>query len=146
MSADGSSASQFLTRVTSHVTLVCMVLGAVGCSQRIPHADKERADVVLKITYGGAPITAGDVDLNNLQTGEGGGGPLDQTGTVRIAGVVLGDYVVTVQPPTSGALPGGDTSIAKSHQIHRKFQTPEQSPLKLTVHVDGAEATFDLKQ
>lgn len=140
--------SGFVRNAFAHtfpMMLVSLGLAISGCSQPIPHSGKERADVVIKLTYGGQPITSGDVDLNNLETGEGGGGSLDKTGTVRIGGVVLGDYIVTVQPPISGALPGTDTSIAKTSEIPTKFQTPERSTLRLTVHGEGAEATFDLK-
>lgn len=122
-----------------------LAIGASGCGNHVPHSGKSRADVVVKVTYGGQPVTAGDVDLNNLETGEGGGGALDHTGTARIPGVVLGDYTVTVLPPLSSPIPGENAPAAKIPPIDRKFQSPEKSPLKLSVSAEGREIAFDLK-
>jgi hypothetical protein len=140
------SCNHFSRGAISMLVLISFGLAIGGCGNSTPRSNKQRANVVIKLTYGGEPISAGDVDLNNLQTGEGGGGALDRTGTARIPGVVLGDYIVTVQPPISGAIPGADTAIAKTNQIAKKYQSPEKSPLKITVPAEGKEATFDLKE
>jgi hypothetical protein len=139
----------------SRCPLALLVLGmaallpAAGCRRHVPHSDKPRAAVVIKIISGGEPVTAGDVDLNNLTTGEGGGAKLDSTGTARFEGVVLGDYTVTVFPPLSDPVPLADGSApaatSPAVKIPAIFQSPEKSPLKLTVTPEGAEASFDLK-
>lgn len=139
----GRTAWVFRRRVI--VALGGLVIGSAGCGQHVPHSGKSRADVVVKVMFGGQPVTAGDVDLNNLETGEGGGGALDHTGTARIPGVVLGDYTVTVLPPLSSPIPGENAPAAKIPPIDRKFQSPEKSPLKLSVPAEGREIAFDLK-
>lgn len=139
----GWMASSFRWRAI--LALGGLVIGSSGCGQHVPHSGKSRADVVVKVTYAGQPLTAGDVDLNNLETGEGGGGALDHTGTARIPGVVLGDYTVTVLPPLSNPIPGENAPAAKVPPIDRKFQSPEKSPLKLSVPAEGKEVAFDLK-
>ncbi len=128
---------------------IATLLPVAGCGRHVPHSDKPRAAVVIKITSGGEPVTTGDVDLNNLTTGEGGGAKLDSTGTARFEGVVLGDYTVTVFPPISDPVPVADGSAPAALKPEVKipliFQSPEKSPLKLSVTPEGAEASFDLK-
>jgi len=46
-----------------------------GCSHT-PGSDKPRRDVSITVTLGGTPVTAGLVNLENPQTGEGGGGSI----------------------------------------------------------------------
>ena len=68
-----------------------------GCGQSTPRGKLPSGS--LTITYGGQPVTIGHVDLNNSQTGEGGGGDLNGQGIATLPRIVVGSYIVTVVPP-----------------------------------------------
>jgi len=101
----------------------CLWLGSsllVGCGGPSPHSNKPIAEVTIAVTYGGAPVTEGRVDLNNEQAGEAGGGELDSKGVAKIPGMVLGNYTVTVvplQPRSRPRRPASPPRLAKSTPI-----------------------------
>lgn len=127
-------------------SLIAILL--TGCGHT-PGSGKERNDITLKITFGGEPVTEGVVNLENPQTGEGGGGTLSEEGTATISGVVLGTYTVVVLPPDPDPVPpepGKPSPPPKTYEnIPAKFRQNQSSPLKVDVTADSAEFEFDLK-
>ncbi|WP_339732768.1 carboxypeptidase-like regulatory domain-containing protein [uncultured Gimesia sp.] len=128
-----------------------LALGSVvspGCSHT-PGAEKPRSDIQLTILSGGAPVTEGMVNLENPETGEGGGGVLTADGKVTIPNVVLGTYTVTIVPPDPDPVPpepGQPATAPKTFKnIPKKFRENNASPLKVEVKADSNEFTFDLK-
>lgn len=119
-----------------------------GCSHT-PGSDKPRRDVSITVTLGGTPVTAGLVNLENPQTGEGGGGSLTEEGVVNIPNVALGTYSVTILPPEMDPVPPepGQAAAPKkaSPAIPARFRDSKSSPLQLEVKDDSSEFSFDLK-
>tara|TARA_R110001592_G_scaffold316202_2_gene592498 strand:+ start:3230 stop:3685 length:456 start_codon:yes stop_codon:yes gene_type:complete len=118
-----------------------------GCS-RTPGAEKPRGSVTIQITNGTEPVTEGQVDLVNEQTGEGGGGALNSEGTASLEQVALGSYTVTVNPPPQEpVIPGQAPPEVKSYEnIPSKVRQIKTSPFKLEVKSGANEFAFDLKQ
>ncbi|WP_417388780.1 hypothetical protein [Gimesia sp.] len=117
-----------------------------GCS-RTPGSDKPSGSVTIQITNGTEPVTEGQVDLVNEQTGEGGGAALNSEGTASLEMVALGEYVVTVNPPPQEPLiPGQAPPEVKEYaNIPAKVRQIKSSPLKLEVKSGANEFAFDLK-
>ena len=111
---------------------------------------KPQGDATVTITYGGAPVTAGRVDLVNDQTGEGGGAELDENGQATLSGVTQGSYTVTVVPPppeNPAPIPGQPAPVEKQYaNIPKKFRQAATSPLRADVKDEAAEYSFDLKE
>jgi len=130
------------------LSLVLSSAVLIGCSHT-PGADKPRSDISLTINYGGAPVTEGMVNLENPQTGEGGGGALTAEGTVTIPNVALGSYSVTIVPPDPDPVPPEPGKPAPPQKtfanIPKKFRASKSSPLKVEVKEGASEFTFDLK-
>jgi hypothetical protein len=130
--------------------LVIVAGWTLGCTGQAPGPDKPRSDVVVTITSGGTPVTEGRVDLQNEQTGEGGGAELDSNGVANIPGVALGVYTVTVMPPPPSPVPpppGAAPEPAKVYpNIPETVRRAATSPLKAVVKDEGNEFKFDLKQ
>lgn len=130
------------------LSLVLSLTILIGCS-RTPGSDKQRRDVSITITQGGTPVTAGLVNLENPQTGEGGGGSLTEEGIVTIPNVALGKYSVTILPPEMDPVPpepGQAPAPPKATvAIPEKFSNGQSSPLELEVTEEAGEFTFDLK-
>jgi hypothetical protein len=117
-------------------------LGISGCGSQ-PRSGIPRSDVVLTLSDGEKPLTVGIVDLNNSDTGEGGGGAIDATGVVKIQGVAHGEYIVTILPPSPEGPEGKLPANAKDFKVSKKFSSTKTSPLKVVV--DEKNNTFDLK-
>ncbi|QDT92584.1 hypothetical protein [Gimesia algae] len=134
------------TLVISGCALLC-VLELSGCS-RTPGAEKPRGAVTIQITNGTDPVTEGQVDLVNEQTGEGGGGTLNSDGTASLEMVALGTYTVTVNPPPQEpVVPGQAPPAVKNYEnIPTQVRKINTSPLKLKVKSGSNEFAFDLKQ
>tara|TARA_R110002111_G_scaffold108086_1_gene166749 strand:- start:49660 stop:50103 length:444 start_codon:yes stop_codon:yes gene_type:complete len=119
-----------------------------GCSHT-PGSDKPRSDLLLTIHFAGEPVTEGMVNLENSQTGEGGGGTLTADGTVNIPNVALGTYSVTIVPPDPDPVPpepGKPVPPQKTFKnIPKTFRNSQSSPLKVEVKEGSHEFTFDLK-
>ena len=122
----------------------------VGCD-RTPRGKLPRGDITVTVTYGADPVTEGQVDLNNVQTGEGGGGFLNGQGIATLARVVEGTYVVTVNPPHPNVVipgqPAPATKRKESPNIPQKFREVATSPLQADVKQgESGEYRFDLKE
>lgn len=104
---------------------------------------------MVTVTYGGEPVTVGHVDLNNEQTGEGGGGELNAQGIATITDVPLGDYTVTVLPPPPDPAPveeGQPAATMKEYpQIPEQFRRIATSPLRAAVQNGSNQFKFDLQ-
>ena len=135
---------------------VLIAILAIGCAltvgcDRTPRGKLPRGDITVTVTYGADPVTEGWVDLNNVQTGEGGGGVLNGQGIARLARVVEGTYVVTVNPPHPNVvIPGQSAPATKTKEfpnIPQKFREVATSPLQADVKQgESGEYRFDLKE
>ena len=130
------------------LSLVLSLTVLIGCSHT-PGSDNPRRDISITVTLGGTPVTAGLVNLENPQTGEGGGGSLTEEGVVSIPNVALGKYSVTILPPEMDPVPPEPGQAAAprkdSPAIPAKFRDSQSSPLELEVKEDSSEFSFDLK-
>ncbi|MEQ8853893.1 hypothetical protein [Gimesia sp.] len=130
---------------------LCLLLVTLNtaCS-RTPGSDKPRGEISITITNGGDPVPEGQVDLVNEETGEGGGGPLDESGTATIEMVAVGNYTVTVNPPPEEPIaPGMDQPAAQPKEypnIPNKVRKIQTSPLTVDVQSGTNEFSFDLKE
>lgn len=131
--------------------LLLPCLAVVGCGAS-PHSDKPTGDVVVKILFGGEPVTEGVVGLNSSATGLGGSGNLDSTGLARISGIPVGEYTVIVNPPEMDPVVPGvtpePTPAPKSDYANLpiKFRRESTTTLKLTVEKGKTDYEFDLKE
>lgn len=120
-----------------------------GCG-RTPGSDKPRGEITITITNGGTPIPKGQVDLANEETGEGGGGPLDEAGTATIEMVAVGNYTVTINPPPQEPIaPGMEQPAPQTKDDSRippRVRKIKTSPLTVEVKAGTNEFTFDLKE
>ncbi|MEQ8851764.1 carboxypeptidase-like regulatory domain-containing protein [Gimesia sp.] len=120
-----------------------------ACS-RTPGSDKPRGEISITITNGGDPVPEGQVDLVNEQTGEGGGGPLNESGTATIEMVAVGNYTLTVNPPPQEPIaPGMDQPEKQPKEyanIPEKVRKIQTSPLTVDVQSGTNEFSFDLKE
>ena len=121
----------------------------VGCGPT-PHEGKTTGRVTVTITHGGQPVTTGQVDLSNEQTGEGGGGQLNEEGVATLDRVPLGSYTVTVVPPPPDPTPVAPGQTPPKPQeypnIPEKFRRNATSPLQAEVKEGENEYQFDLGQ
>jgi hypothetical protein len=114
--------------------LLIVLLFAVGCS---PKGPANVAEVSGKVTFNGAPVTGGTIQL----IPSGGGAPqilaIQPDGTFRVGSIPLGDYKVTVETESAkGALermfpnPGQGPTEAELAQMppHLRPQMPPQPP------------------
>ncbi|QDV52221.1 hypothetical protein [Gimesia fumaroli] len=128
--------------------LVLFLVGLNSCDHS-PGSDKPRGDVTILIKNGSEPVTDVQVDLVNEQTGEGGGGTLDDEGKTTMTMVALGSYTVTINPPPEEpVIPGIETAPKPkpSLAIPKLAQKIATSPLKVEVGSGTNEFTFDLKE
>tara|TARA_R110002095_G_scaffold99188_5_gene87252 strand:+ start:2263 stop:2715 length:453 start_codon:yes stop_codon:yes gene_type:complete len=145
--------SQFSTpdrqRITLLASLLVCVTFSAGCGSGTPDDGKVRNDVTISITYGGEAVAEGRVDLEDQATGEAGGGELNDSGSVTIENIVLGNYVVTVVPPMPDPRPpepGQAPPVPKKYpNIPEKYRRAATSPLKAEVTAESTEFQFDLK-
>jgi hypothetical protein len=132
-------------------TAGCVITGLLtssllsGCGAAAPHSQKVSGSVVAKVTFGGEPIKEGVISLVNNQTGLGGGGPLGSDGTTSIRMVPVGQYVVTVTPPS---LIGSDPNPEARDfpNLPGKFRSEATSTLKAEVKQGSNRLEFDLKE
>lgn len=117
----------------------------LGCSSG-GQSEKAVGTVTITITSGGQPVTPGRVELVTDRPAEGSGGELDASGVTRIAGVIVGEYTVTVLPPIVVQAPGETVKKPDESLFPQKFRTLQTSPLKIHVDEGHNEATFDLKE
>lgn len=129
--------------------LVLFLVGLNSCDHS-PGADKPRGDVTIHITNGSDPVTGAQIDLVNEQTGEGGGGTLDEEGTTTIERVALGTYTVTINAPAEEpVIPGIEQTALKPKaplSLPKRSQKIATSPFKIDVGAGSNQVTFNLKE
>ncbi len=90
------------------------------------------------------------MNLENNDTGEGGGGELNAEGIVTIPNVVLGSYTVTIVAPDPDPVPPEPGQAAPKPQVFKnvpkKFRTSKTSPLKVEIKEGENKFEFDLKE
>ncbi|MES2789328.1 MAG: hypothetical protein V4719_06880 [Planctomycetota bacterium] len=133
-------------RQARQLMLCAAVVTSFGCSGS---DHKITGKVTGKVTYQGAPVTAGVVYLNSSTTGTGGTGVLGEDGKFTIAEPIeAGEYKVTVTPPPPPP-PRADQAppppVAKVTNIPNKYWTEAKSDLKATVDEGDNVLEFDLK-
>ena len=137
-------------RFTALIAVSLFLITLNTACSRTPGADKPRGEISITITNGGAPVSEGQVDLANEETGEGGGGPLDESGTATIEMVAVGKYTVTISPPPQDPIaPGMDQPAPQPKEypnIPTKVRKIQTSPLTVDVQSGANEFTFDLKE
>ena len=126
------------------LAVVLMIAGSTlaGCGGSVE--TKKKADVTITVTYGGDPVTEGDVRLMMTGKGEGAAGTLNEAGKVELQEVVLGNYSVAVTPPEG--TPDNPAPKKDYPNSPAKFRNVQQSPLKAEVKAGTNEITFDLKE
>ncbi len=126
------------------LAVVLLGLGfIVGCNKS-PHSDKPAGSITAKVTYGGEPVTEGQVNFVNNSTGLGGGGSLGPGGTATISTVPTGKYVVTVTPPLPD-MADPNPQVPDYANLPQKYRSETTSTLKAEVFVGDNEFTFELK-
>lgn len=137
---------------------LCLLLPALGCGKTNP---SRGASLTGKVTYKGAPVTGGNVQL---YTDEGVyPAVLSPEGTFEIIQVPLGEATLTVEtesinpnrkiptygggqegemsPPPEGAQTGGGTYV----KIPSRYDKKETSDLKVTLTGGKQTQEFQLK-
>lgn len=131
-------------------TLLAAACWLAGCGSSEPGADKVTGSVVITVTADGTPVTQGSVNLANPATGEGGGGSLDETGTVTIDRVTVGEYTVTILPPEPDPVPPEPGQPAPPDpddgSIPPQYRTESTSPLKAKVEEGENSFNFALEK
>jgi len=126
----------------------CIV--TTGCFPAKPHSNKPRGGITLFVTYGTIPVTSGEVNLYNVNTGEAAGGQLNAQGELSLSDVVAGTYTVTLLPPDDS--PSADPEASSSSEqsrpdIPERFRRSRTSPLSIEVkEKTQSEFRFDLKE
>jgi hypothetical protein len=106
-------------------------LAIAGCGG----SAKPQGTVTGQVKYQGNPLTAGEVNLMQKETGTGATASLDKTGRFKLASPILtGSYNVSFTPPVPKQLPPGSPLEAPPpFPIPPKYQDPVQSDLKVEV-------------
>jgi hypothetical protein len=111
------------------------------------------ASVYGKVTYQGKPVTQGTVTFQASGTGgRNATGLIDSQGNYTLQtenpgdGALLGDYIVTIyahDEPVLDYTP--KTPIRPKLLVPAKYEKPESSGLKATIHGGSNPIDFDLK-
>jgi len=146
-----ATARSLRLRLLASMLTIGTGVSLAGCSGDTPGPDRPRGNVTIKVTYGGAPVTEGQVDLESPGSGEGGGGTLNNEGVATIPNVAEGSYTVTVVPPPPDPRPPepGETPppVKEYPNIPQKFRMLNTSPLRVEVKKGQTqEFTFDLQK
>jgi len=126
--------------------LLLAICFLIGCGSSIP--EKTVGTVKIIVTFGDEPVTKGAIEMVVIGEGKGAFGDLDNTGTVLLTDVEVGNYTVSVVPPAEPD-PDPDKPLAPVKEyanIPMKFRTEVTSPLKAAVVEGSNEFKFDLKE
>ncbi|QDV53658.1 hypothetical protein [Gimesia fumaroli] len=113
-----------------------------GCGGASEEA-KQRADVTITVTHEGTPVTEAEVRMMQVGKGEGAVGMLNESGQAELSDVVLGSYLVTVNPPEG--TPDNPAPKKEYPNIPKQYRSLKDSPLKADVQSGDNEFTFELK-
>lgn len=131
---------------TPAVALLCVFSVLTGCGPSEP--EKVIGTVTLIVTYDGKPVTEGSVNMIEIGTSKSATGSLNETGTVKMENVEVGNYTVSILPPPP---PPADPDqppapMKKYDSIPQKFRSETTTPLKAEVKEGANEFQFDLKK
>jgi hypothetical protein len=133
------------TRALALAFATAALTAFLGCS-----SGPATGDVEGKVTFKGQPVTEGTVTLLNATQGGAAEGQLGPDGRFSIPKVVVGEYVVVVNPPTQMA----DTDPGKSppapvekpvKNIPMKYRQQGTTDLKAAVKEGKNEVNLDLR-
>ncbi len=120
----------------------------VGCGGS-GETETPRAEVTVSVTFDGQPVTEGHVDLQNPESGTGGGAELNAEGQATISGIPLGSYTVTVIPPMPDPAPPEPGQAAppvkEFPNIPEPYRRTDSSPLKAEIDGSTSELKFELE-
>ena len=125
-----------------------------GCQQQTPGANRPRGASTVTITSNGRPVAGVMVNIEDLKSGEAGGGMTNARGEAHLTNVVRGSYQVTVRPPRgepsfNTEFVEGDT--AKDEDIFAKlipqrYRQLNTTPFALEVGETPSDFQFDLQE
>lgn len=129
----------------SAILVVLLAMASVsltGCPGSVP-----TGTVAGKVTYKGAPLTAGVVNFYNAEKGSAATADLDSSGAFKIgAPLPVGTYKVYVLPPTPKQLPPGEAQPKVDFPLPPKLQDAGQTPVTEEVKAGANDFTIDLPE
>ena len=133
--------NQFVRPAALLLAAALCAAGAPGCNP-----GPKTGDVNGKVTFKGKPVSEGTVNFINPTAGGTADAPINPDGTYSAKGVVVGEYVVTINPPIEirdtdpGKTP--PTPVEKnSPNIPLKYR--QQGSSKLTASVKAGKNDID---
>ena len=125
------SLSVLYRRLCRLVVLLATALALTGCGQAGP----PQGTISGHVTYQGQPLTAGEVNLFQKETGTATTAPLDSGGDFEVdSRMPAGTYNVTFIPPRPKQLPpGSPLEELPPFPVPPKYQDPAQSDLTAVV-------------
>ena len=141
---------QKLWNPLQYIALCGLMLSLVmlaGCGDSGP--PRITGSVKITVMYDNKPVTEGEVSMVVPNSGKGASGTLGADGTVTIDEVEVGDYVVSVTPPSPpDPDPENPAPPAKAYDnLPEKFRSETTSTLKASVKADVENTfTFELKE
>ena len=132
-------------RITLGIALFAVTLMNCGCGMS-PRAHLKRVDISASVTQDGQPLSGLLIDFSNDENGEAYGGTLDSQGQLRLQGVAVGTYRVTLQIPPGDPVPDGPRKESRPRPvISRQFQAPQTSPLVALVSANETRFAYELR-
>lgn len=125
--------------LASLATLATFSILLAGCSGGQP-----TGSVSGKVTLGGAPLTAGNIQFTNQAAGVGATAELDAAGSYQLAAIAVGDYQVAIGPPPPPAPHEMDQAGPSQVNIPGKYKDVQTSGLSVTITRGANTADFDL--
>ncbi len=125
-------------------TLFPLLIVLAGCSGS---EVRPSGTVSGTVTFGGEPVTEGQVQFNSEELGVGALAKLDSAGKFTIeAPLALGKYTVTVLPPPLPAPEEGvEPEIKEYPNIPEKYRTESTTDLTAEVKEGDNHFPFDMK-
>lgn len=128
-------------RVAGGFVVVCALLAA-GCGK----GEKPTGTVAGKVSYKGAPLTAGNINLIS-STGAAAMAKIDATGAFKVDGALeAGDYKVYATPPLpEPQAPGTKAAGPPKFDLPQKFRDPASSGVVVTVKAGSNDLPVEFK-
>lgn len=128
-------------RVAGGFVLVCALL-APGCGK----GEKPTGTVAGKVSYKGAPLTAGNINFMST-TGSAGMGKIDPTGAFKVDGALeAGEYKVFATPPLpEPQAPGTKAAAPPKFDLPPKFRDPASSGTTVTIKAGSNDLPIEFK-
>jgi hypothetical protein len=128
-------------RVAGGLALVCALLAA-GCGK----GEKPTGTVAGTVSYKGAPLTAGNINLIS-PTGAAGMAKIDPTGHFKVDGELeAGEYKVYATPPQPEPhAPGTKAAGPPKFDLPQKYRDPQSSATTVTVKAGANDVSVEFK-